>query len=1089
MVDLARELLGQVPKIRRSMGFKLGYFKPTYKGNGQIVLKAGLFDPKQYTPDQVAKVLAHELGHLVDYLPDQTLKRGNLLGRLLSLNDFRKNTFQDLMTTNKELRDEMYALSKEWRPFDEEKSSQNYIKYRKSGREIYADNISALLNSPGYVETKAPTFYRTFFEELDRKPQVRDAYFELQSLLSGDKELLTAKRREGVKQMFDDGEYKSGELQKKKEAEKKGRLGSMFSRLKFDVVSKNYPLIDRVKQLEKRGIKVNPDDNPVYYLEERNYLGGKIKAILSRDFDPIYKRLTDAGISWEDFGEALFYKRIIDGDRSKVANPRGITVDVAKTLYEDVQKNLGDKVKILEESLTDFRNKMMNIAEEAYKEGLYSAELYQQMKDNPTYATFQVIDHLEDGLTSKVYKSIGTLKDITNPATATIEKMIKTVQAIERNKVNKATVDFLKKDFSDEIKPAKSVFNGKSKSFIDSKKFDEELVTFMRNGKAEGYYVDPYIAKTLNNESIGQNLALVQGLRFMNSNLYRPLFITYNLGFQSFNLLRDFTRFWKNMPPEIIGKYDLNNPDKVITVKKKNFTLWMAIKRYKEASGVAKVRAFGLSQNPTPADLEAQKLIEKLEMDRVLSITMNDLLAGESSQDKQIDKVLSKYGINPIKNVDQNSLFKYGGKLLNIVKELGDLIETLPKVAGYYELASRGPITKEDASFIRRKIGSPDFQDGGYAKPITNELFLFSNSILQGMRADLEVMTEPKTRSGYWWKTAKLTFLPKLLMFAASIGLFGKYIKDMMDSASEYDKTNYMIIPLGKDKNDKAVYVRLPQDETGRFLGGVFWKVLNAGRNDQGIGKDVTDVISFFGGQIPSITPTIDSISATMQYVSGQNPYDYFRSRNIMSDDVYNAGGWEAAKAFLGWQFQQMGGGVFGNFFNGSQTPTDKSIPEKIFTAPVVSNILGRFIKVSNYGKAEVYRQIADEYKRVDANQRIEEKDIANKYAKMVSSGEKTAVEANNQMIQDVFNGEPKTEDDIAKAKRIVNRFNLNMIRGEQDPLINAITFAVSNKEKVAILQKAKETMEINVFVSLLKAMYNDKIIGDTVLEGLSNEK
>lgn len=1066
MVSLARELMGQAPRIKVRMGKKLGYFKGG--GAGSVTLKADLFNPDVYTPDQVGKVLAHEIGHLVDYLPDQTLKRGNLLGRLLSLNDFRKNLFEDLMTSNKELRSEMYELSKEWRPFDDQKSSATYLQYRKSGKEIYADAISALLSTPGYVETKAPIFYKTFFDELDRKPQVRDAYFELQSLLSGDKEMLTAKRREGVKQMFDEGEYKSSELQAKREAEKKERLGSLFSRLKNDLVSKNYVVIDKVKQLEKQGIKINPDDNPVYYLEERNYIGGKIKAILARDFDPIYKSLNDAGITWEDFGEALFYKRIIDGDRSKVANPRGITPDVAKTLYEDVQKNLGDKFGVLEKSLTDFREGMMKVSEEAYTEGLYGKEMYDKMKENPTYATFQVIDHIEDGLSSKVYKSIGTLKDITNPATASIEKMIKTVQAIERNRTNKKTVDFLKTNFGDEIQTAKSVFAGKGKKFIESKKQGEELITFMRDGKAEGYYVDPYIARTLENESIGSNLALVHGLRFMNSHLYRPLFITYNLGFQSFNLIRDFTRFWKNVP---------------------GLSMWTALKRYKQATKLAKVRAFGLPENPTSADLEAEKLLETLEFDRVLSTTMNDMLAGESTQDKQIEKVFSKYGVNPINNLDGNAFVKAGKKLLEIVRQLGDYIETLPKVAGYYELASKGPITKEDASFIRRKLGSPDFLDGGYAKPITNEVFLFSNSILQGMRADLEVMTDPKTRSGYWWKTAKVTFLPKLLMWAAALGLFGKKVKDMMDSASEYDKTNYVIVPFGKDKNDKTVYLRLPQDETGRFLGGILWKTLGMGRNDQGIGKDLTDIISYTGGQIPSISPVIDSISATAQFVSGQNPYDYFRGRNIISDDAFNAGGWEAIKPFLGWQFQQMGGGIFGNFFNGSQTPVDKSIPEKVFTAPVVSNILGRFIRVSNYGKSEVYRQIADEYKKLDAQRRIEEKDIASEYAKQVSSGKMTAVEANNAMFTKTFGGEPKTEDDIAKAKRLQSRFNMNMIRGEQDPLVNAITYAVSNKEKTAILLKAKETMEINIFIDLLKSMYADKIIGDTVLEGLSNEK
>ena len=37
---------------------------------------------------QLAATLAHEVGHLVDFLPDKTMKRGNLLGRLYTLREF-----------------------------------------------------------------------------------------------------------------------------------------------------------------------------------------------------------------------------------------------------------------------------------------------------------------------------------------------------------------------------------------------------------------------------------------------------------------------------------------------------------------------------------------------------------------------------------------------------------------------------------------------------------------------------------------------------------------------------------------------------------------------------------------------------------------------------------------------------------------------------------------------------------------------------------------------------------------------------------------------------------------------------------------
>ena len=39
-----------------------------------------------------------------------------------------------------------------------------------------------------------------------------------------------------------------------------------------------------------------------------------------------------------------------------------------------------------------------------------------------------------------------------------------------------------------------------------------------------------------------------------------------------------------------------------------------------------------------------------------------------------------------------------------------------------------------------------------------------------------------------------------------------------MDGISDYDLSNYDVIPLGLDANGKSVYIRLPVDEMGRML-------------------------------------------------------------------------------------------------------------------------------------------------------------------------------------------------------------------------------------------------------------------------------
>ena len=96
----------------------------------------------------------------------------------------------------------------------------------------------------------------------------------------------------------------------------------------------------------------------------------------------------------------------------------------------------------------------------------------------------------------------------------------------------------------------------------------------------------------------------------------------------------------------------------------------------------------------------------------------------------------------------------------------------MPKAAGIYEFAGTGAIadiSPAQRSLIRRKIGSPDFLVGGTWKPVTNELLLFSNAITQAIRADLEVASDPKTRSGFWWKTAALNIAPKVAIVRGAL--------------------------------------------------------------------------------------------------------------------------------------------------------------------------------------------------------------------------------------------------------------------------------------------------------------------------------
>lgn len=1079
LVDIARELMGDVPKIRTKVsrmmgGGARGVFVSGEGPNAksEIRLKADLFDPKNNSIEQVAKTLAHEIGHLTDWLPDKTLKRGNLLGRLLSLRKFGEATFENekKIIANSTIKNELTRVSEYWRPYDKKNASKEFLAYRNSGKELYADAISMLYNSPGLLQQMAPTFYREFFDALDQKPAVRDAYFEVQSLLSGDKEALTGHRREGVRQMFKEGDYKAIELQNERVAEMEAKRRSFIDTFKFNVIDKNYPMIDRVAALEKKGVKINPDDNPIYYLEERNYLGGKIKGLLSKYVEPVYMDLQNAGVDWTTFGEALFYERIIAGDRSVQANPRGITPKVASELYNDVISKLDAKQAVaLRDGIKKFRQLVSKIADEAYEEGLYTPELYAKMKENPAYVTFQVLDHLDETVTSKVYKSIGTFKDIANPADSTVLKIIATVRAIERNKVNRTSVDFLKEFYSKDIQPAEKKFTGKSMQIKDSKDPKQKTIIVMRNGKPDGYYVDPYVAHSINNDSIGQNNAVMSLLRPIaaaNRKIFRPLFIGYNLGFQGFNVVRDFMRFWKNIP---------------------GMTLTRAFKRYAQGAGIAKVRAFGMGENPTPKELDAFKKLVELEENQVFSVSYSKLNEAAAGEDTQIEQILNRSQLGSFKGPEGNAIMKPINKLLDFIQNVGEMAETLPKAAGYYELNNGKPLTREQRSYLRKYLGSPDFLAGGYMKQATNELFLFSNAIAQGMRSDFEVATQPNTRSGYWWKTAKINLLPKVLMLAASLGLFGAGVKKMMDDASEYDKTNYTIVPLGSE-GDKTVYLRIPQDEAGRLMGGLFWKGLSLlnPEDKKEVFKDLADVISFMGGQVPNMTPSITVPNAIYEYLSGENPYDDFRNRNVLTDQQYLAGGAVANKQMLKWVFEQLGGGIFYRFQIGDAQ--EKGPVEKIFTAPLSGNIIGRFIKVSNFGETERLRNIKRDVQSTEAQRQLADADAVNKGIKAaIDAGATTPdkyKEYQKQVLVDVFGPGTVPKNELERANRLMKKFRLGVVKGSSDVAVGALVDATSNAQKIAILRDLRTRMETQEYKDFVNAAVKEQILSvDTANE------
>ena len=111
IVLIAKELTGKYPTVTKRFKSSLGKsYLPLAGSEARIKLADKIFSD----PALAEKVLAHEIGHIADWMPTGTIKRGNLVGRIATLNSHLKDAFGDL--SNKELRKELMDLRREDAP-------------------------------------------------------------------------------------------------------------------------------------------------------------------------------------------------------------------------------------------------------------------------------------------------------------------------------------------------------------------------------------------------------------------------------------------------------------------------------------------------------------------------------------------------------------------------------------------------------------------------------------------------------------------------------------------------------------------------------------------------------------------------------------------------------------------------------------------------------------------------------------------------------------------------------------------------------------------------------------------------------------
>ena len=158
LVELYKVFVNKSPEMGK-LGPRLnGFFQFKGKGSPRIKINEAL----QQNPEQFTMTFAHELGHLIDYLPDASLKRGNILGSIASLKKYMNKWIDGKNDGAKPLDPkEIAKMRKEAEKIAKSKEKETNIEIEKDLK-ITPETVLQILRDPKAREKIDPEFYDAF---------------------------------------------------------------------------------------------------------------------------------------------------------------------------------------------------------------------------------------------------------------------------------------------------------------------------------------------------------------------------------------------------------------------------------------------------------------------------------------------------------------------------------------------------------------------------------------------------------------------------------------------------------------------------------------------------------------------------------------------------------------------------------------------------------------------------------------------------------------------------------------------------------------------------------------------------------------
>jgi hypothetical protein len=473
----------------------------------------------------------------------------------------------------KYIRQELIDLTKWWKPFDMAKAPDDYIKYRFSAEELFADAMSVLMNSPADLKTRAPIFYETFWNHLDSRPQVKAKLVDIYDRINKGRTSVLEKR-----QARDWENYAKGDKAFldafNKATSRRTSLTGLWDDIRDQYWDEFFPLTSAIDKARAEGKLPSAEDDPYRYLTEEHPMADSRLQLRMMDMQRVLIGLDEAGISRFSLDDYLIYTRIarekyevkemVDGEMQTIGyeqsptkfNPGGETARTAQERLDYMQANMKpEQWAALEASAKAFREQFQDVLKFYWEEGMLTDDLWQKFSTNENYATFTVLDYVKPYTSSRMVGRKGTVKAVARPTVEMPKKLVSMFRAAQKNKFKRIMGGRLVQASAEIARPAPMRFNGK---FMEPKPPSEtgwKLVTWREKGQLVGAHIQDRWAAALDQHSPAMGDAILKSLNWGFRNSIYNLIIKWNPNFQLFTgPTKDFGRALVNQPGGIKGR-------------------------------------------------------------------------------------------------------------------------------------------------------------------------------------------------------------------------------------------------------------------------------------------------------------------------------------------------------------------------------------------------------------------------------------------------------------------------------------------------------------------------------------------------------